>query len=129
MKVSQRTGFIGALGAIVILAVGFAAYYTTTTSAVASLKKSGNTVCQENSILGSALQSMVHNATLTLQSQIAVDQAIIIVLNSTRPDGYLTIVATLQGAVNQDLRSLNYIYSILPPAVQPVTPDPCSSFT
>ncbi len=129
MKVSQGTWLIGTAAVLAILVLGFAYYYTTTSSEVTSLKKSGNIVCQENNTLGSALQSVVQNATLTLQKQIAVDQAIIIVLNTTRPDGYQTIVATLNGAVSQDLISLNHIYSLLPPDVQPITPNPCSSFT
>ncbi len=129
MKVSQGTRFIGIAAALAILVIGFAYYYTTTSSEVASLKKSGNIVCQENNTLGSALQSVVQNATLTLQRQMAIDQAIIVVLNTTRPDGYQTIVATLNSAVSQDLASLNHIYSLLPPDVQPITPNPCSSFT
>ena len=114
---------------IVLLSAGFAYYFISTSNEIALLKRSGNTVCQENSLLGSALQSMFDNATKTIQGQIAVDQAVIIVLNTTKPDGYQTIVATLQTAINQDLRSLSNIYSLLPPGIQPVTPNPCAPFT
>jgi hypothetical protein len=115
---------------IVILTGGFAYYYVTTSNQISSLKGAGSTVCQQATSIAVKALALINNVTLTLQSQILSDNMLIQTLNSTKPTGYVGMIATLKSQAAQDSALVAYMESLEPNTgvAASSASNPCISF-
>jgi hypothetical protein len=102
---------------VIVLAAGFAYYYTTTQSQIANLKKDNGAVCQVIQSAAGAVGTTYSAVESSLQARIANDTAAIAQLNSTKPGGYQATVTALTAEVALDQAVLNQMTGLNSPSI------------
>ena len=99
---------------VVILAAGLAYDYATASNEISNLKQTGREACStlaQNAAKVAEFGVFLSNATATIQGQIQSDRSMIVTLNSTRPAGYSSMMATLNHQITYDLYAINQTQS------------------
>jgi len=124
-RVALQTQIAALSVIIVVLAGGFAYYYVSTSNQVSSVKAA----CRWLLSTGSELQTFIDNLTQVYASQIRSDTLLIQTLNSTKPAGYVGMIATLNSQIKQDFQIQDEISNLEGPGISsgPVIA-PCNAF-
>lgn len=96
-----------AIVGLLLVAMGY--YYLATSEEISSLKSNARSACQELTQLVAVVPSLLGNVTTALRTQVQADKSLIENLNSTKPSGYVQMIASLNDEIDQDNAILNSV--------------------